>query len=119
MKKRTAKQNIALAGVILIVIMVLATLITAIADSTGKYFRSCLIVTIALPIALWVFLWAYGAMMHKHTPASFDLGGVQHSDEDGAASGAGDPADTAADEPVISPADDTEEPVSGADDTEE
>ncbi len=76
MKKRTLKQNIALVGVILIVIMVLATLITAFADPTGRYFRSCLIVTIALPIALWVFLWAYGAMMHKHTPASFDLGGT-------------------------------------------
>lgn len=85
MKKRTAKQNIALAGVILIVIMVLATLITAIADSTGKYFRSCLIVTIALPIALWVFLWAYGAMMHKHTPASFDLGGEPYTDDNGTA----------------------------------
>ncbi|MBQ9333387.1 MAG: hypothetical protein IJS12_03535 [Lachnospiraceae bacterium] len=76
MKKRTVKQNIALIGVILIVIMILATLITAFADPTGRYFRSCLIVTIALPIALWVFMWAYGAMMHKHTPASFDLGGA-------------------------------------------
>lgn len=76
MKKRSFKQNIALIGVILIVIMILATLITAFADPTGRYFRSCLIVTIALPIALWVFMWAYGAMMHKHTPASFDLGGT-------------------------------------------
>ncbi len=72
-KPKTTKQKLALAGVILIVIMVIATLLTAIFDPTGKYFRSCLIVTIALPIALWVFLWAYGAMMHKHTPASFDL----------------------------------------------
>ncbi len=83
MKKRTFKQNIALIGVILIAIMILATLIMAFADPTGRYFRSCLIVTIALPIALWVFMWAYGAMMHRHTPASFDLGGEKKIDDTG------------------------------------
>ena len=71
--KKKGKRIIALTGVVLIVIMVLATLLCAILDSSGVYFRSCLIVTIALPIAIWVFIWAYGAMMHKHTPASFDL----------------------------------------------
>ena len=71
--KKKGKRIIALVGVVLIVIMVLATLLCAIFDSTGLYFRSCMIVTIALPIAIWVFMWAYGAMMHKHTPASFDL----------------------------------------------
>ena len=71
--KKKGKRVIALIGVVLIVIMVLATLLCALFDSTGLYFRSCMIVTIALPIAVWVFMWAYGAMMHKHTPASFDL----------------------------------------------
>ncbi len=71
--KKKGKRIIAFTGVVLIVIMVLATLLCAILDSSGVYFRSCLIVTIALPIAIWVFMWAYGAMMHKHTPASFDL----------------------------------------------
>ena len=69
------KKTLALIGVILIVIMVIATLLTAFLDPTGVYFRSCLIVTIALPIAIWVFMWAFGALTHKHTPASFDLGG--------------------------------------------
>ena len=73
--KWNSKRIIALIGVVLIGVMVIATLLTAFLDSTGKYFRSCLIVTIALPIALWVFLWSYGAMMNKHTAASFDLGG--------------------------------------------
>lgn len=68
------KRIAAIIGLILIAIMVVATLLTAIFDKTGIYFRSCLIVMIALPIALWVFLWAYGAMMSKHTPASFDMG---------------------------------------------
>ena len=71
--KKKGKRIIALVGVVLVGIMVLATLLCAFLDPTGVYFRSCLIVTIALPIALWVFMWAYGAMMHKHTPASFDL----------------------------------------------
>ena len=71
--KKSTKRIIALVGVVLIGIMVLATLLCAFLDPTGVYFRSCLIVTIALPIAVWVFMWAYGAMMHKHTPASFDL----------------------------------------------
>ncbi len=83
-KPKTLKQKLALTGVVLILIMVIATLLTAIFDPTGKYFRSCLIVTIALPIALWVFLWAYGAMMHKHTPASFDLDLGAGADEDDA-----------------------------------
>ena len=68
------RRYAALAGVVLIVIMTLATLISAFADSSGNIFRGCLIVTIALPIALWVFIWSYGAMTHKHTIASFDLG---------------------------------------------
>jgi len=76
------KRIIAIIGVVLIVIMVLATLITAFVDKSGVYFRSCLILTIALPIALWVFLWAYGAMMHKHTPASFDMGGEAKADNE-------------------------------------
>lgn len=79
MNKNTSKTKriIALIGVALLCVMVIATLLTAIFDKTGILFRSCLIVTIALPIALWVFLWSYGAMMNKHTPASFDLGGKQ------------------------------------------
>ncbi len=104
------RRYAALTGVILIVVMVIATLISAVVDSTGRVFRSCLIVTIALPIALWVFIWAYGAMTHRHTIASFDLGatgpgasapesgdaassetGAEASDED--ASAGVDPAD--------------------------
>ena len=72
-KKWNAKRIIALIGVIIIGVMVLATLLCAIFDKSGLYFRSCLIITIALPIALWVTTWAYGAMTNKHTMASVDL----------------------------------------------
>lgn len=74
-----AKRIIALIGVILICIMVIATLLTAFLDGSGRLFRSFLIVTIALPIALWVFLWAFGALTHKHTIASYDLDQTKES----------------------------------------
>lgn len=79
-KKTNIRRIVALIGVIAIVVMVFATLLTAIIDESGMYFRGCLIVTIALPIALWVFLWSYGAMLHKHTTASFDIGGSENED---------------------------------------
>ncbi len=72
-KTKSIKRIMAMTGVVLIGIMVLATLITAFLDGTGRYFRSCLIVTMALPIAIWVTTWAYGAMTGKHTMASYDL----------------------------------------------
>ena len=71
--KWTFKRIIALIGVILCAFFVIATLVAAIADPTGVIFRSFLIVTIALPIALWIFLWPYGAMTNKHTMASVDM----------------------------------------------
>lgn len=80
MKPSKTKRVIAFAGVALLGIMVIATLLTAFLDDTGRYFRSCLIVTIALPIALWVFLWAYGALTHRHTIASYDI--ERKEDED-------------------------------------
>lgn len=80
--KNNTKRIVALVGVILLGIMIIATLLTAFLDSSGVYFRSCLIVTIALPIALWVFIWSYGAMMSKHTVASVDMFGGETPDED-------------------------------------
>lgn len=71
--KRTAKQNIALAGVILLGVMVVATLLTAIFDPTGVWFRACLVVVIALPILLWVYIWLFGLTKQKDTMASFHL----------------------------------------------
>jgi len=77
-----AKRVIALVGVIAFAVMIIATLVTAITGSV--YFMGCLIVTIALPLTLWVFLWSYGVMMNKHTIASFDLGatGEENTEEE-------------------------------------
>lgn len=49
-------------------------LVTAFVDSLYVYFRGFLILMIALPITLWITIWAYGAMMNKHSIASFDVG---------------------------------------------
>lgn len=83
--KWDARRIASLVGIILIVIMVIATLLAAIFDKSGVYFRSCLIVVVALPIALWVFIWALGAMTNKHTVATFDFlqnQGKEDSEED-------------------------------------
>lgn len=82
-QKRTAKQNIALIGVILLAVMVLATLLTAVFDASGVWFRACLVVTIALPILLWVYIWLFGLTKQRNTLASFHL----LQDEDDSAQG--------------------------------
>lgn len=82
-KKKNVKRILAIVGLVLIGIMVIATLLAAVFDKSGQIFRSFLILTIALPIALWIFIWAYGAMTNKHTGASFDLNlGLQDGTED-------------------------------------
>ena len=80
--KWTVKRIMAVVGLIAIVVMIIATLVTAIISPGSAAFRSCLIVTIALPIALWVFIWSYGALVNKHTMASFDLGKGSKVDEE-------------------------------------
>ncbi|MCH5281598.1 MAG: hypothetical protein J1E61_09035 [Lachnospiraceae bacterium] len=72
----TKSQRIAaLCGVIFLGLLYLFTLIAAIFnfDGTGGLFRTCLIATVAVPILIWVYIWIYGMISKKHTPASFDL----------------------------------------------
>lgn len=80
MKKRTPKQIAALICVILLVAMYLVTLIVACIDfqDAGRLFAACLLMTIALPILLWIFIWVYGIYKDKHNMASLDM---MHSDE--------------------------------------
>lgn len=80
MKKRTPKQIAALICVILLVAMYLATLVVACIDlqDAGRLFAACLLMTIALPILLWIFIWVYSIYKDKHNMASLDM---MHSDE--------------------------------------
>ena len=67
------KQKVALGAVIVICILVLLTLITAIFDASGKWFRSFLMLAIAAPILAWIYIWLYGLLEKKHTIASVDM----------------------------------------------
>lgn len=70
------KQRIAaLAGIILLAVLYLLTLVFAIfdLDGSGNLFKTCLFATVALPILIWVYIWMYGIWRQKHTPASFDF----------------------------------------------
>ncbi|MCM1569730.1 MAG: hypothetical protein NC081_09840 [Roseburia sp.] len=75
-KKITSRQVVAMAGVVLLVLLYLVTLIVAIVDKSlsGHLFLMCLIATMAIPILIWVYTWLYGRLTGKHTFADFDLG---------------------------------------------
>ena len=58
----TARRIVALAAIILLVGMYVATLVAALLSSpgAGDLFRFCLGMTIAVPIFAWIILWAIG-----------------------------------------------------------
>lgn len=69
------KQRIAaLIGIILLVLLYLATLICAIFnfDGSGRLFQACLFATIAIPLLIWIYIFLYGKLTNKHTMASFE-----------------------------------------------
>lgn len=69
------KQRIAaLVGVILLVLLYLATLISAIFnfDGSGRLFQACLFATIAIPLLIWIYIFLYGKLTDRHTMASFE-----------------------------------------------
>ncbi|MGN1170728.1 MAG: hypothetical protein ACI4SZ_03660 [Lachnospiraceae bacterium] len=61
MKKMTGKRIIAWIGIILLVLLYLATLITAFLHIPGwdRLFQACLIATIGVPILIWIYVWLY------------------------------------------------------------
>lgn len=74
MKKR-GKQIAAWICIIVLVMLYLATFITALLDfpGSGALFQSCLVATVGLPILLWIYIWLYGKIKDKHTIASIDI----------------------------------------------
>lgn len=68
----TKKQRIAaMTGVVLLVLLYLATLLCAVFnfDGTGRMFAACMYATIGLPILLWIYIGLYGKVTHKKTMA--------------------------------------------------
>lgn len=79
-QKRTPKQIAALICVFLLAAMYVITLIVACLDlkDAGRLFAGCLLMTVALPILLWIYIWLYGIYRDRHNMASLD---ILHSDE--------------------------------------
>lgn len=79
-RKKTPKQIAALICVFLLAAMYLITLVVACLDlgDAGRLFAGCLLMTIALPILLWIYIWLYGIYRDRHNMASLDM---MHSDE--------------------------------------
>lgn len=69
------KQRIAAwIGIILLVLLYLATLLCAIFDfdGAGRLFQACLFATIAIPILIWIYIYLYGKLTGRRTMASFE-----------------------------------------------
>lgn len=74
-RKIMSKQAVALAGVILLVLMYVITLITAIADNSESaiWFRISLTGTFVIPLIIWFYVWMYGRLTRKHTIGDPDI----------------------------------------------
>lgn len=72
-KKRTGKQIIALAGVILLALLYVVTFVLAIVDNSasGQLFMTCFVATALLPMILWIYTWIFGKFTGKKTIADF------------------------------------------------
>lgn len=78
----TSKQVVAIIGVLLLVLLYIATLIVAIFDNSesGRWFMTCIFATVAVPILIWIYTWMYGKLTGRHTIA--DANGFTDKDND-------------------------------------
>lgn len=68
-KKITSKQIVAMIGVILLILMYIATLVLAFVDrsSSGRFFALSLCCTLVIPIIIFLYSWMYGRITGKKT----------------------------------------------------
>ena len=68
------KRVLAWVGIVVLVGMYLLLLYEALTGSPDTYnvFIGCVAATIAVPILLWLLIWAIGALTGRHTVASLD-----------------------------------------------
>lgn len=71
----TARRIVAWIAILLLAGMYIVTFIAALlsSPSASGLFRFCLGMTIAVPIAAWLLIYAIGWFSHRHTIASVDL----------------------------------------------
>ena len=74
-KKISSKQIVAMAGVILLALLYIITLVVAIVDSSasGNLLWMCLFATIAIPILIWIYIWMYGKLTGRRTMSDLNL----------------------------------------------
>lgn len=68
----TKKQRImAWIGIVLLVVLVIATFLCAILDFEGseRMFAACLFASVGLPILMWIYIGLYGKVANKKTMA--------------------------------------------------
>lgn len=75
-KSITSKQIVAMAGVVLLALLYIVTLVVAIVDSSasGRLLWMCLFATIAIPILIWIYIWMYGKLTGRRTMSDLDPG---------------------------------------------
>lgn len=76
-RKITSRQVVAIAGIVLLVLMYLITLVAAIADNSASasLFRICLLGTFVIPLIIWLYTWMYARLTGHPAigdPASID-----------------------------------------------
>lgn len=76
-KKITSRQVVAMAGVILLVLMYVATLVLALTDnsSSGKFFALSLSCTLVIPIIIFLYNWMYSRITGKKAMGDPDEAG--------------------------------------------
>lgn len=70
--KKKSKQIAAWICILLLVLMYVATFITALLDfpGSGALFQSCLVATIGLPVLLWIYIWIYSKIKDRRSEAA-------------------------------------------------
>ena len=71
-KEHKVKRIAALVCIILIVLLYLVTFVISFFANKGmaSAFRICAVLTVALPLFTWGFIWMYGKLTNKKTIAS-------------------------------------------------
>lgn len=73
--QNTLKRVLAWILIVALVSMYLVTLVLSLSSSpaAGTAFRASLLLTIALPVIAWIFIWAVGVLRHRTSIASLKL----------------------------------------------
>ena len=73
----TSKQIFAIAGIVVLVLLYVVTLLAAIFDSSASHalFATCLLATVAIPLLIWIYTWMFGKLTNRSCDAFVNRGG--------------------------------------------